>query len=205
MNYLEKIQEFGEYMFNYVNDDGQGNSRNLFERWFLGESFDNKVISVNSKERYLLNFDDTIGNYFYLRMFDSVNYRAVEETNGAYSSCATNAFDMLFKMRLVALCKSTFDTGQLEFLFRNGLANNSSVMLRKFEPSTLYNFIVETQSKDVSKLDGKLNIISFDFDLFFRMSVLVDKSCDLESVCKPCVVGRPESTVTNKTPNTLNN
>lgn len=204
MNYLEKIQEFGEYIFHYVNDDGQGNSRNLFERWFLAESYDNKVISVNSKERYLLNFDDTIGNYFYLRMFDNVNYQAVEDTDGAYTSCSTNAFNMVFKMRLVALCKSNFDTGQLEYLFRNGLANNKSVILKGFEPSTLYNFIIETQSKDVSKIDGKLNIISFDFTLFFRQSLLVDKTCNLESVCSPCEVGRAISTVTNKEPNKLN-
>lgn len=205
MNYLEKIQEFGEYIFHYVNDDGQGNSINLFERWFLGESFDNKVISVNSKERYLLNFDDTIGNYFYLRMFDNVKYLAVDNTDGSYTSCGTNAFNMLFKMRLVVLSKNNLDTGQLEYLFRNGLANNKSVILKGFEPSTLYNFIIETQSKDVSKIDGKMNIISFDFDLFFRQSLLIDKSCDLDSACKPCDVGRPVSTVTGKEPEKLNN
>lgn len=199
--YLNEIQKFGEYIFDFVNKDFQGNPRNLLESWYLGEIWGDVVVSIGLFKNVRLNFTDTIGNYFYLRLIDNMQYQPTKaESNGKYSSCGTEAFELVMPMKMV-LITTGYDVGYLEILFRQAISSYDCAYLSKFEPSTVYNFLSELQESGKESLDkvnlDKVNITSFELNLnVLQNPSNLSKYCEIP-ICEPCEIGRPYKNITH--------
>lgn len=189
--WLQEIQILGDYIYNYANRDNQNNPRGLINKWFFGESWGDMVVSVGTKDLLQLNFNDTWGNYFYLRLVDTIQYEKVD--GGEYSSCGTSAFDLVMPFKLVLIMKG-YDTGYIEHLFCEAISSNECSELEWFEPSTAYNYITEipkSTPKETNKLNKDINILSFKFDHKLRRNPRNNFNyCDIP-ICEPCEIGQP--------------
>ena len=152
---------------------------------------DNKLIlfTDTNTDNYDFNFNDQLGNYFYIRSLDGfVNYL---DSDNSYDSC-NKKYNLTLNLRIVFVFDINYSHFLLEKKLRSLLKSNSDVTLMKFSWNKSLIALEETNSN--YQVKNKINIIALDliyninetyFDDYSNILTDPEVNCNIP-LCQNC-------------------